>query len=491
MEPQAIEVPVQMRFFRTLCLLAATTSVVAPADWNRFRGPNGGGVAESGSLPVVFGPYSNVLWKARLPPGKSSPVLTRDRVFLTARADGKLLTIAIDRSTGEELWRRAAPSRRDERLHRLNDAAASTPVTDGARVFSFFGGFGLVAYDVDGNELWTLPLGPFTNYHGMGASPILVAGKLVMVCDQDLDAYLMAVDPANGEILWKTPRQDFVHGFSTPIVHQSEDGSVEIIVAGSYRLTSYGLDGSERWRVDGLTYQVKSSPVLDGERVYFNGWAVGGEPDSRLELPAFDEMRSRFDSDGDAELTKAEIPQEWHPHSWQMHDRNKNGTMDARDWAHYRARRVSENSCMAIKLGGRGNVTASHLLWRYKKSLPEVSSPILYRGVLYLIRNGGLVTALDPATGIVLKQGRLREALEAFYASPVAGDGKIYMISDLGTAVVLEAGPDWRVLQTNRLGEDVYATPAIGNGRLYVRTESRLYCFGSSATVRAGSARLN
>ncbi len=478
-----------MRLSRIVFLIGLGAWSVWASEWSRFRGPNGSGVAERGSLPVAFGPDSNVIWKVDLPPGKSSPVLGRERIFLTAHADGRLLTIALDRTSGAELWRRAAPSRRVERLHRLNDESASTPVTDGSNVYAFFGGYGLVAYDADGNELWTVPLGPFTNYHGMGASPILADGRLILVCDQDLGAYLMAVEPASGETLWKTARSDFVHGFATPIVHRAGGGDTEIIVPGSYHLASYSVAGRELWRVDGLTYQVKSSPVLDGERVYVNGWAVGGEPDARLELPPFPRMRDRFDTNGDDELARDEIPREWLPNSWDMHDRNRNGTMDARDWAHYRARRVSENSCMAIRLGGQGNVTGSHRVWRHRKALPEVPSPILYRGVLYLVRNGGIVTALEPASGTVHKQGRLRDALEGFYASPVAGDGKVYMVSDAGTVVVLAAGPDWTVLQSNRLEEDVYATPAIGSGRLYVRTATRLYCFGRHGVDAGGSAR--
>jgi len=435
-------------------------------------------VADEGPLSVSFGPETNVVWETSLPRGKSSPVLTDTKVFLTAHEDGQLLTIALDRATGRELWRRAAPSRRVERMNRLNDEAAPTPVTDGKNVFAFFGGYGLVSYDGAGAERWTLPLGPFTNYHGMGSSPILVDGKLILVCDQDLEAYALAVDPSNGEILWKRPRSDFVHSFSTPVVHQAGAGAPVIVVPGSYRMTGYSTAGREVWRLDGLTYQVKSGPVVDGDRLYFNGWAVGGEPGARLELPGWEDVRNRFDSNGDGELAQSELRQDWHPNNWAMHDRNKNGTMDARDWAHYRARRVSENSCMAIRLGGTGDVTGSHLLWRYQKSLPEVASPVLYRGVLYLVRNGGIVTTLDPANGNVLKQGRLREAIDGFYASPVAGDGKVYMASDAGRVVVLEAAGAWTVLSTNDLGEDVYATPAIADGKLFVRTASRLYCFG-------------
>ena len=463
------------------CLIACALSVLAAAtasDWTRFRGPNGTGVADEGPLPVSFGPETNLVWETPLPRGKSSPVLTDTKIFLTAQEDGQLLTIALDRATGRELWRRAAPSRRVERMHRLNDEAAPTPVTDGKNVFAFFGGYGLVSYDGDGSERWTLPLGPFANYHGMGSSPILADGKLILVCDQDLGAYALAIDPSNGEILWKRPRPDFVHSFSTPVVHQAGAGDPVIVVPGSYRMTAYSTDGREVWRLDGLSYQVKSGPVVHGDRLYFSGWAVGGEPGARLELPGWDEIRGRFDSNGDGELSKSELRQDWHPNNWAMHDRNKNGTMDARDWAHYRARRVSENSCMAIRLGGTGDVTGSHLLWRYQKSIPEVASPVLYRGVLYLVRNGGIVTTLDPASGSVLKQGRLREAIDGFYASPVAGDGKVYMASDAGRIVVLKADGAWTVLSTNDLGEDVYATPAIADGKLFIRTASRLYCFG-------------
>ena len=467
-----------MRSIAVLAVALVVSGLPAASDWTRFRGPNGSGVSETGALPVEFGPVTNVHWKTALPPGKSSPVLTGDRVFVTGHAGEELFTIALDRATGRELWRRAAPSRRLEQMHRLNDEASPTPVTDGTNVYAFFAGYGLVAYGPDGDELWTTPLGPFTNFHGMGASPILADGKLILVCDQDLDAYIIAVDPSNGEILWKRSRPDFVHSFSTPVVHDTGAGDLEIIVPGSYRMTSYTPEGREIWRVDGLTYQVKSGPVIKDDRLFFTGWAPGGEPAVRLELPDFEEMRERFDANGDAELTKQEVPSDWLPGNWEMHDRNKNGTMNARDWAHYRARRVSENACMAIRLGGTGNVTESHMLWRHQKSLPDVASPVLYRDVLYLVRNGGIVTALDPATGKVLKQGRLREALDGYYASPVAGDGKVYMVSDAGKVAVLEAGADWKVLRTNDLGEDVYATPAIGQRCLYIRTATRLYCFG-------------
>ena len=320
---------------KTILSLLFFTCAASASDWTRFRGPNGTGVAEDGPLPVVFGPGSNVIWETSLPPGKSSPILTDSRIFLTGHDDGKLLTIALDRSTGREIWRRAAPTRRAERLHRLNDEAAPTPVTDGRNVYAFFGGYGLVAYGADGTELWTLPLGPFTNFHGMGASPILIDGKLVQVCDQDLDAFVIAVDPSDGKVLWKQARPDFVHSFSTPVVHDRGQGSPEIIVPGSYRMTSYAVDGRELWRLDGLTYQVKSVPVVDGDRLYFNGWAPGGEPAVRLELPPFEEMRApvrherRFGTDqaGDPRRLAAPRLGDARPEQERHHERTGLGTL--------------------------------------------------------------------------------------------------------------------------------------------------------------------
>ncbi len=460
---------------RVLAVLCAVGFLDA-SEWTRFRGPNGSGVAEEGPLPVRFGPDENLRWSVELPQGKSSPVLTADKVFLTGYREGRLLTVAVERATGRILWQRAAPDRRVEKMHRLNDEASSTPVTDGRNVYAFFGGYGLVAYGPDGGTLWTLPLGPFTNFHGMGSSPILVDGTLILICDQDLEAFAMGVDPATGKILWRESRPDFVHSFSTPIVDRSS-GETQVIVPGSYRMTSYTPAGRELWRVDGLTYQVKSGAVLDGERIYFSGWAPGGEPAVRLELPGFEHMQRNYDANADGELSRDEVPEDWLPGNWEMHDRNKNSTMNARDWMHYRARRVSENACMAVNVGGSGNVTDTHVAWRHQKSLPDVASPILYRDLLHLVRNGGIVTTLEPGTGEVLKQGRLREALDGFYASPVAGDGKIYMSSDAGNIAVLDSVADWSVLHTNRLGEPLYATPAIGNGCLYVRTATQLYSF--------------
>ena len=455
-------------------------SIAAASDWPRFRGPNGLGVSETTGLPLEFGPNQNVVWKTKLPVGKSSPALTEDRIFLTGHEDGKLLTFCLDRATGRVLWRRGAPSHRLEKMNRLNDEASSSPVTDGDNVYAFFGGYGLVSYGPDGKQRWAQPLGPFTNFHGMGASPVLADGKVLMAVDQDIEAYVIAFNKDDGSVAWKTERPDMVHSFSTPLVYRPKDGPAELIVPGSYQMVGYSIeDGTELWRVRGLAYQVKSVPVLGRDTLYFNGWAPGGMPSVRLVLPSFEQTAADYDKDKDGHLSKTEIPQAWLPGNWDMQDLDKDGVFNKREWFYYSSRRISSNATMAIRLGGRGDVTGTHVLWKYQKSLPDVPSLLLYEGVLFAVKKGGIVTALDPKTGEVLKQGRLPDALDDYYSSPIGADGKVYMASQTGKVSVLKARGDWPVLATNELGEEIYATPAVSEGRIYLRTTSTLYCFGN------------
>jgi outer membrane protein assembly factor BamB len=461
-------------------LILVCLGTAAAADWPQFRGPNAAGVAEDTGLPAEFGPDRNVAWRTVLPVGSSSPVVVGDRIFLTGHEDDRLLTLCLDRASGKILWRREVQAAREEKLNKLNDRAAPTPATDGRNVYVFFGDFGLVSYGPDGNERWRVPLGPFTNLHGMAASPILVDGKLIQVCDQDIGAFLVALDPATGRVVWRTERSEVVHGFSTPVVYRPKGGPAQIIVPGSYQIIAYSADkGRKIWWVRGVTWQVKSAPVLDGDVLYFNGWAPGGDPGEQIEVPPFAEAVAKIDANHDGRISKDEVwPSAWKPSgSFEAVDLGKDSLLDERDWTFYRARRAARNSTIAVRLGGSGDVTDTHLLWRFQKSLPDVPCPLLYRGVLYLVRTGGILTTLNPKTGEILKQGRLTGALDGYYASPVGADGKVYLLSQGGKAVVLRAGGEWEILAVNDLGEDGYATPAVVDRKIYLRTRQTLYCF--------------
>jgi len=462
---------------------AATTA--SGSDWSRFRGPNGQGIAADVALPAQFDLARDLRWKTPLPEGHSSPVLGRERIFLTGHERGALFTIALDRATGRELWRREAPRPREEPFHRINGPATPTPATDGENVYVFFGDFGLVAYDAEGTERWRRPLGPFAVPNGHGSSPILACGRLVLQLDQDRDAFLMALDPESGETLWRTPRPEAVHGYSTPVVFAPEGEPVQIVTTGSYMVESYLLEtGERRWWARGLTWQVKPSAAVVGDAIVVTGWAPGADAGERVELPPFEEAIATGDADGDGSVSEAEaVAGGWrHKGGWALLDFDGDTLLDEREWGFFRARRSAHNATLAIRPGGRsGDVTGAAVLWSYEKAVPVVSSPLVWQGVAYTVKDGGILTALDLETGSVLKQGRLQGALDQYYASPILAGGKIYLLSEAGTLAAVAPGADWSLLGLTELGEPAFATPAIGDGALYVRTAAHLYALGGSS----------
>jgi outer membrane protein assembly factor BamB len=457
-----------------------TVFAVLAADWTQFRGPNGSGISPSKNVPERFDTQRNLVWKTPLPAGHSSPVFTEDRIFVTAFQGPKLVTICLDRATGKILWQRPAPREREESYQPTNGPASPSPVTDGSNVYAFFGDFGLLSYGPDGNERWRLPLGPFNNANGHGSSPILADGKLVLICDQDTDSFLLAVDPSNGHVLWKIPRPEYTRGYATPAVYRPKSGPAELIVPGSFEVASYALDsGDKLWWVRGLAWQLKSVPLIDHDRIFVSGWEIGGDEERRGKVPEFSKALADFDSDHDGKLSRRELPSSYSSQWFADNDLDRDGKIDEREWKFYQTRNSAENCLVAIRAGGRGDVTKTRVLWRYRKALPNTSSPLLYQGVLYLIRDG-IFTSLNPETGEVFKQGRLSGALGSYWSSPVAADGKIYLASEEGKIVVVRANADWEILTVNNLDEDIFATPAIIDGRIYVRTRAALYCFAKT-----------
>jgi outer membrane protein assembly factor BamB len=162
---------------------------------------------------------------------------------------------------------------------------------------------------------------------------------------------------------------------------------------------------------------------------------------------------------------------------WFLFDLDKDGLLDERDWSVHRARSTAQNGLFAIRLGGRGDLSKSNVLWRYDKSLPNIPSPLLYQGVLYVLKEGGILTTLNPSDGAVIKQARLEGAVDSYFASPVAADDKVFTLSQSGKIVSIKAAGNWEILALTDLGEECYATPAIAGGRIYVRSQNTLYCF--------------
>jgi outer membrane protein assembly factor BamB len=465
------------------------------SDWPQFRGPAGSGVGQAQRLPVEFGPRKNVAWRTELPAGHSSPVIWGNRIFLTAadpgaRKDaglgkiieegGKLYTICIDRVSGKILWKREAPRPRLERYQPTNSPASPSAVTDGKFVYVFFGDYGLLAYDLDGGERWKLPLGPFNNQNGHGSSPILYRDLLILLCDQDTGSYLIAVNKNNGRVAWKVDRPEVTRSYTTPAIVKPARGPDELVIPGAYQLTAYDpLTGKKLWWIGGMSWQPKSVPVVDGDIVYAHWWESGGEAEAPTETPSFAETAAKFDADGNKKITQAEFAADPRlQRGFPNNDLDFDGFVDEREWEAYRLRRASRNALLAVRAGGRGDLSDSpNILWRMQKFLPNVPSPLLYQGVMYLVKDGGIFTALDPKTGQILKQGRLTGALDTYYASPVGGAGHVYVISQTGKMTVLKAGAEWEILALNDFEEDAFATPAIIGNALYVRSKSALYCF--------------
>ncbi|HEU4387993.1 MAG TPA: PQQ-binding-like beta-propeller repeat protein [Blastocatellia bacterium] len=470
--------------FSIMLLLVQVKFVRASSDWVQFRGPNGSGVSATSGLPAEFGPDRSVIWKIPLPAGHSSPVLTDDRIFVTAFESSKLLTICVDRKTGRILWRREAPRTRNDRLQKPNNPASPSPVTDGRNVFVFFQDFGMLSYTSDGKERWRLPLGPFNMFYGFGASPILVNDEVVLPCDQDTGSYLLAIDKNTGKVRWKVDRPGVISGYSTPIVFRPGSGPAQIIIPESFQLSAYSADNGDRlWWVRGLACEMKSIPSYDADTLYINGWGFPqNQPGQQLPTIPFADALAKFDSNRDGKLSQSELESDrMMKNAFEAFDLDRDAKLDAKEWDIYRAMMAAENGLLAIRLGGKGDMTQASIRWKYQRPVPQVPSTVLYQGVLYMVNDSGILLSFDPATGKVLKQGRLKGGVDKYFASPVAADGKVYLIGQGGAVSVVKAAGEWEILAVNQLDDEVYATPAIADGRIYIRTQSALYCFGSPA----------
>ncbi len=449
-------------------------------DWPQFRGPNASGVSEETNLPVSFGPVENVIWKISVPMGNSSPVVAGDKVYLTGFEKERLLTIAIHRSTGGILWQQEAPRPRKQVIERpANGPASASPVSDGRNVYVFFQDFGLLAYGPEGNELWRMPLGPFNNPFGHGASPVLAGNALLMNIDQDTGSFLLAVEKNSGRVLWRKERPLAQRGYATPVLYRDPEGMLEVIVAGSYRLSGYDVEsGKELWWIRRLPWQIKPTPVISGNEIYFVTYSGESDPGDQENVPSFQDALAKLDLNKDGKLSREEITDPRAKSRFDEYlDLDHTGFIEERDWRQYQERRLGENALRAYRLGGKGDLTETHLLWKNSRSLPNVPSPLFYRGVLYTLKEGGILNSFDTTTGEIIKQARLQGAPGDYYASPIAADGKIYAVSEEGKAVVIQAGAQWQVMKVNDLGDGCRGTPAIADGRLYIRTYGTLYCF--------------
>jgi outer membrane protein assembly factor BamB len=469
-----------------VCALALSTTDVI-AQWPQFRGPNGSGVAEGTGYPVEFSPTRNVAWKAAVPYGQSSPVIAGNRLFVTAREGERLITIALAADTGKELWRRVVRRERPMEMYKANDPASPTPAADDQGVVSFFAEFGLVAYGTDGRVRWTHPMGPFQNFYGMSASPIIAGNLVIQLIDQLKNSYVVALDRATGAVRWKADRPGATIGYATPAIFRPSPARADLVVIGSNRLDGYDLaTGASRWWTPVATGGSMGVALSQGDTLLISTLG-SNEPG----LPQWASAVAEYDKDKDGRVSRAELQtdKELGEHFGWI-DTSDDRFITEAEWNVARSLGLGAWGAVAIRPGdARGQLPEAAVRWRFQKNVPYIPAPLLYQGVFYMSKTGGIITTLDPATGKLLKEGRAAGALGEYYASPVAADGKVYVANQEGKVTVLKAGGAWEVLAQNDLGEEINATPALAGGRLYVRTRGTLYCFAQRDSVPGARSR--
>jgi outer membrane protein assembly factor BamB len=435
------------------CVLVLAPGIAA-SNWPQWRGPAGAGLSSESGLPTTWSASENISWKVPLAGlGTSSPIVSGDRIFVTsqigstalaegdahpqlARDDGELarreapiggkregsdrsddevwlVVEAFQRSDGQRSWTyRMRATGSIPAVHEKHNLATPTPVTDGARVYAWFGNGQIVALDMDGRVAWSRHLGteysPFETLWGHGSSPVLYGDLLLLLCDHLSDAYLLALDARTGKERWKADRGDGRVSHSTPLVVSGPQGD-ELLVNSSERIDAY---------------DPRTGRLL---------WHAGAPRQTPIPSAVFQDGRI------------------------------------------YLSRGYRNSDYMAIRPGGRGDVSATHVEWQRPSGASYVPSILYYDGLLYMTNEVGVVTCADARTGEPVWRHRLGGV---FFASPVGGDGKVYMTSETGEVFVLRAGRTPEILARNDLGERLIASPAISNGRLFLRSDRTLFAIG-------------
>jgi outer membrane protein assembly factor BamB len=439
--------------------------LLSAQDWREFRGPNRAGTtAHAVRLPVELDSAANMAWSIDVPMGRSSPIVTGPHLFLTAASGSELFVLEYDARTGKPGWRYTLPlARHGEIDANRNDPASPTPVTDGQAVYAFFPDFGLAALSMDGELRWKLPLPGFVNTYGMASSPVIHRGIVYLQCDQVRGSFLIAVDARSGRIRWRKEREGTLEGWATPLIVEKSGELVALSANGLEVLD--GETGETRWSVPTGGGMMIPSPIFDGDTVIatFRG-------SDQPVFPSWEKM-VEVDADQDGKLSPPEAVKRLPAASFNIADPNRDGFITQPEWNAFRNRGVGDFGFTKVDLGKKT------VVWRYKRGIPYVPSPVVYGDVVYSIRTGGILTAIDRNTGELLKEGRWPEGAGDYFASPIAAEGKVYVASADGKVSVVRAGPDWELLHVNDLHDRIAATPAIAAGALFVRTHSKLYCF--------------
>jgi outer membrane protein assembly factor BamB len=399
-------------------LLWSAGIAVFAANWPSWRGPDHTGIATETNAPVKWSRTENVRWRTALQAqGNSSPIVWGETVYLTESVQHRRRLVAYDRRNGRARWNTAVEASIVSPTARQNPPCSPSPVTDGTRVIAWFGSEGLHAWDMDGTRQWSLDLGPQRHQWGYGSSPVLSGGRVFLNFGPGAEEFIIAVDAGTGRELWRTrgpapPAEDTYGTWSTPLPIQV-GGRTQLLVA----LRDYfaGLDpgsGEELWRCDGMGLQAKASPVYGDGIATISGDLRGAEIGVRLEP------------------------------------------------------------------GLKGNITDTHRLWRESPPRPRISTGIVREGRVYGARINGIVDCVSLESGEVVWEERHRGAggNSPVWASPILIGNLLYVVNQAGDTMILQAGPEYRLVEVNRIGETCNATPAVAYGDLFLRTHTTLWC---------------
>ena len=503
MNRQPFQSPPQRRVNWHVCIGGIVGIVVVlcnnqlRADWPQFRGRNSSGVTESTSAPIEFGPDKNEHWSVPLDSGHSSPCITGDLIFLTTfnRQASGLAVICLSRVDGSTLWRRAVPTDEIETGHPSFNPASSTPATDGECVVAYFGSFGLICFDRNGQERWRIKMPLTKSYAGNATSPTIVGDRVILYRGNHVDHYLLAVDKRSGERLWQVDQDEpFAHELACtacPIVSDEK-----LIVHTARSVQAIDLNTGKQIWVAKCATTATSTPVIADDEVIVAAWNKLGEPALRPKFPTFADLIRQHDGDNDQLISSdelprlmifhrpdgAEAPQNGAPFRFASADKNNDDEIDAREWAQsveaieeWRAN-YQTHGLLAIKIDSHGALGLDQIRILADQGIPEVPSPLYHNGKVYIVKNGGVLTCIDLATGKRLARMRTR-GIGTHYASPIIAGGLLYSTAGNGTVTVLKLGVKPKVLAVNKMNDETYATPAVVDNTLYVRTHSKLYAF--------------
>jgi outer membrane protein assembly factor BamB len=474
-------------------------------NWNQFRGPNGQGVAEVDRIPVHFSPESNVLWKAVIPTGHSSPVIWNDRIFLTANESTNkkgLITLSIDRENGKILWRQVIQAETKVRFHPMNGPASSTPAADDKHVYVYFGTYGLLCYDHAGSKVWHRKIDTPKSKYGMATSPILYEDKVILVLDGDGgSSRLLAVNRDTGKKAWEQPRSLFKAGWSTPMLWR-HGNTKELVVLGFKRLTSYNPStGEEIWWAGGFSHETVGVPVSGDGLLFAGAAALGGRGDDKLDAArTWNITVEEFDRNHDNqiqrdEMTKGfafiqrpELPKDNPGYGLpisnmdtllRIFDHNRNRIISEAEWMQTMSGFAahSQPTLLAIRPGATKDARKSHVAWEIRRGIPETPSILYCQGKLYLLRAGGVLTCLEASTGKELFRERIG-ASGQYTASPIVAGDKLIAASVPGVVTVIQVDDKLKILARNKFGEKIFATPAVAENKIYLRTTRHLYALG-------------